>query len=235
MAGLQDIINQASTIGINRRKVVGTQITRNEIPRTSLTPTRVPWRFTIEMPPVLSWWDNRNLIEYLDNLDRYSPQQVNFSNSCLQWIFRYQGSMTSGQVAALTVSSIVGTNITLAGLTAAGVTNGQLMFQPGDLIQIGANPYPFTCVNQVLGTGTNTVTFQTSRPMDFLSTGASIGAGITVGPSCTFNVFCPNMPTYKLVPGRYFNYINGGQTVINNARIEFTDNFELYEWVGGAA
>jgi len=232
MAGLQDIIDLSSSITINRRKVVGTQITRNEIPRTSLTPTRVPWRFTIEMPPQLPWWSNRNLVEYLDNLDRYSPQQVNFTSTCLQWVFRYQGTMTSGQVAALTVSSIVGTNITLAGLSAAGITNGQIMFQPGDLIQIGANPYPFTSVNQVLGNGTNTVTFQTSRPMDFLSTGASIGAGITVGPSCTFNVFCPNMPTYRLLPGRYFDY-NG--TALNKARIEFTDVFELYEWVGGAA
>lgn len=228
MAGLQDILNLSSSITINRRKVVGSQITRNEIARTSLTPTRVPWRFTLEMPAQLSWWDNRGLVEYLDNIDRYSPQQVNFATTCIQWIFRYQGTMTAGQVSALTVSSIAGTNITLAGLSAAGITNGQVMFQPGDLIQIGANPYPCTSVNQVLGNGTNNVTFQVSRPMDWVNYAG--GPGITVGPSCTFNVFCPNMPTYRIIPGRYFDY-NG--TVINNGRIEFTDVFELYEWTGG--
>ena len=237
MAGLQDIINQASSIEFNRRKVVGIQFTRNEIPRTSLTPTRMPWRFTIEMPPVLSWWDNRELIEYLDNLDSYSPQQVNFSNSCINWIFRYQGQCTAGMLSGLTVSSIAGTNLTLSGLTAAGITSGTVLFRPNDLIQIGANPYPFTSVNTVTATGSDTITFQTSRPMDFLSTGAWSGAGITVGPSCTFNVFCPSMPTYKLVPGNYYHYLNGGgsSAVINNARIEFSDVFQLYEWVGGAA
>ena len=229
MAGLQDIINQASTIQINRRKVVGIQITRNEIPRTSLTPTRNPWRFTIEMPPVLSWYDSRNLVEYLDNLDRYSPQTINFSNSCISWIFRYQGNMTTSMISGLTISDITGTNMTLSNLLGSGVTSGRLMFKPGDLIQIGNNPYPFTSVNTVTATGANTITFQTSRPMDFVT---YAGNGINVGVNCNFNVFCPNMPTYKLIPGNPY-YSNG--TLINNARIEFSDAFELYEWVGGAA
>lgn len=232
MAGLQDIINKASGIGINRRKVVGIQITRNEIPRTSLTPTRNPWRFTIEMPPVLSWWNNRSLVEYLDNIDTYSPQLVNFSNSCISWIFRYQGALTNAQINTLRVSSIAGTNLTITNVNTAGIPIGRILFEPNDLIQIGNNPYPFTSVNQVVATGSNTITFQTSRPMDFLSSGAYGNQPISVGANCTFNVFCPNMPTYKLVPGNY--YAPGG-TTINNARIEFSDPFELYEWVGGAA
>ena len=231
MAGLQDIINQAGSIQINRRKVVGIQITRNEIPRTSLTPTRNPWRFTIEMPPVLSWYNNRNLLEYLDNIDRYSPQTINFSNSCISWIFRYQGNMTNSMINGLKVSDITGTNMTLSNLLGSGVTSGRIMFEPGDLIQIGNNPYPFTSVNQVVATGANTITFQTSRPMDFV-TYVSGTSGINVGVNCSFNVFCPNMPTYKLIPGNPYYQNN---TLINNARIEFSDVFELYEWVGGAA
>lgn len=233
MAGLQDIIDNASGITINRRKTVGVQFTRNDIPRTSLTPTRVPWRFTIEMPASLSWWDHRTLIETLDNIDRYSPQTVQFNNSCLNWMFRYQGTMTSGQVSGITVqpNTFIGTQLTLQGLTAAGVGFGQVMFLPNDLIQIGANPYPFTVVNNVVADGSDTITFTVNRP-NFLSSTAYNNAPITVGPNCTFNVFCPNMPTYKLIPGHFFNYEG---TVINRARIEFTDVFELYEWVGGAA
>jgi hypothetical protein len=232
MAALQDIINQAGSITIDRRKVVGIQVTRNEIPRTSLTPTRNPWRFTIEMPPVLSWWENRGLVEALDNLDRYSPQVINFSNSCINWIWRYQGTLTQGQVNALTVTGFSGTNITLSGLTAAGIGPGTVMFLANDLIQIGANPYPFTVAStSVIATGANTITFSVNRP-NFLSTLAWTGAGITVGPNCNFNLFCPNMPTYKLVPGNQFS-VSG--VLINNARIEFTDSFQLYEWVGGAA
>jgi len=232
MAGLQDIINKAGTINIDRRKVVGLQVTRNEIPRTSLTPTRNPWRFIIEMPPVLSWWDHRDLVEALDTLDRYSPQIVNFSNSCVSWIWRYQGALTQGQVNGLSVTGFSGTQITLSGLVAAGITGGTIMFLANDLIQIGANPYPFTVAStSVVATGANTITFTVNRP-NFLSSGAWTNASITVGPNCNFNLFCPNMPTYKLVPGNQFRYQG---TLINNARIEFSDTFTLYEWVGGAA
>ena len=230
MAGLQDIINQAGSINIDRRKVVGIQITRNEIPRTSLTPTRNPWRFTIEMPPVLSWWENRALVEYLDQLDTYSPQIVNFSNSCINWIFRYQGTMTQSQVNGLTVQSFNGTQLVLQGLNTAGITNGTVMFLANDLIQIGNNPYPFTVSStSVVATGANTVTITMNRP-NFITNVA--GSNIVVGPNCNFNLFCPNMPTYRLIPGNYFKFQG---TVINNARIEFSDNFALYEWVGGAA
>jgi hypothetical protein len=180
----------------------------------------------------LSWWNNRELVEYLDTLDRYSPQIINFSDSCISWIWRYQGSLTLGQINALTVSSFSGTQITLSGLVAAGIGPGTIMFLANDLIQIGANPYPFTVAStSVIATGANTITFTVNRP-NFLSAGAWTGAGITVGPACNFNLFCPNMPTYKLVPGNYFNFQG---TKINNARIEFSDSFQLYEWVGGAA
>lgn len=229
MAGLQDIVNQAGSIEINRRKVVGIQITRNEIPRTSLTPTRNPWRFTIEMPPVLSWNQARSLVEYLDNLDRYSPQQLNFNDSCISFIFRYQGQLSAGQLALFTVQSFVGNTLVLTGLPT--VTPSVIMFEPNDLIQIGANPYPFTVVNQVVRGTSGTVTLTTNRPNFF--TTSVVGSGLTVGSGCTFNLFCPNMPTYKLVPGNYARNATG--TVINKARVEFSDVFELYEFVGSAA
>jgi hypothetical protein len=44
-------------------------------------------------------------------------------------------------------------------------------------------------------------------------------------------MFCPNMPTYKLIPG---GYVASGSTTLNNALIEFSDDFDLYEWVGTA-
>jgi hypothetical protein len=44
-------------------------------------------------------------------------------------------------------------------------------------------------------------------------------------------MFCPNMPTYKLTVG---GYIGNGTTTTNNALLEFSDSFELYEFVGTA-
>jgi hypothetical protein len=44
-------------------------------------------------------------------------------------------------------------------------------------------------------------------------------------------MFCPNMPVYKLTPG---GYVGNGVTTTNNALIEWSDSFYLYEWVGDA-
>lgn len=228
MAGLQTIINKASAMTIDRRKVVGVQITRNEIPRTSLTPTKQPWRFVLTMPNSLRYYNNRDVLEELDRIDRYQPQIVTFSdNDCLSWIFRYQGSMNTGQINNLIVNSFVGNQLVLGGLPAIAST--RVLFEPNDLIQIGAHTYPFTSTTRVTrGTGA-TVTITTNRP-NIIST-AVVGDGITVGNQCEFNMFCPNMPTYKLIPG---GYVKSGTTTINNALIEFSDDFTLYEWVGTA-
>jgi hypothetical protein len=228
MAGLQTIINKASAMTIDRRKVVGVQITRNEIPRTSLTPTKQPWRLVMTMPPSLYYYNNRDLLEALDTLDRYTPEVITFSdNACLSWIFRYQGTMSIGQINNLIVNSFVGNQLVLGGLPAIAST--RVLFEPNDLIQIGAHTYPFTSTTRITrGTGA-TVTITTNRP-NIIST-AVVGDGITVGNDCEFNMFCPNMPTYKLIPG---GYVKSASTTLNNAVIEFSDDFTLYEWVGTA-
>jgi hypothetical protein len=89
--------------------------------------------------------------------------------------------------------------------------------------------YPFTSTTQVLRGSGSTVTVTTNRPN--IISGAVGGADITVGNACEFYMFCPNMPTYKLIPG--------GQTmlqgqVVSNALIEWSDAFQLYEWVATA-
>jgi hypothetical protein len=228
MAGLQTIIDKCNGLTIDRRKVVGIQITRNEIPRTSLTPTTQPWRFVLEMPSSLYYYNNRNLLEALDTLDRYQPELVTFSNNpCLSWIFRYQGTMSSAMISNITVSSFVGNQLVLQNLPV--VPSSRVLFEPNDLIQIGAYTYPFTSTTQILrGTG-STVTITTNRPNIISS--AVAGAGITVGNDCEFNMFCPNMPTYKLIPG---GYVRSNGSTLNNALIEFSDAFTLYEWTGTA-
>lgn len=228
MAGLQTIIDNANGLVIDRRKVVGIQITRNEIPRTSITPTRQPWRMVLSMPNSLRYYDNRDLLEALDTIDRVTPQVITFSNNaCLNWIFRYQGQMNTGQINAITVQSFIGNQLVLTGLPV--VSSGTVLFQPNDLIQIGNHTYPFTSTTQILRGGAGTVTITTNRP-NIISSNV-VGAGITVGSACEFYMFCPNMPTYKLVPG---GYVKNGSTTLNNALIEFTDDFQLYEFVGTA-
>ena len=228
MAGLQTIINKCNALNIDRRKVVGIQITRNEIARTSETPTFNPWRMTLTMPASLPYQTNRDLIEALDTLDRNTPEVVTFSdNACLSWIFKYQGGMTTAQRNAVVVDDFTGNVLTLTNLPAVAAT--RVLFQPNDLIQLGNNTYPFTSTTQITrGTGT-TVQVITNRPN--IITSSVVGLPITLGNACQFKMFCPNMPTYTLVPGGYQQ--SRGVTT-NNALLSFSDDFNLYEWVATA-
>ena len=228
MAGLQTIVNYSNGLQIDRRNVVGIQFTRNEVPRVSLTPTYNPWRFNVDMPNKFRYAEARDLMEAIDHLDRYTPEIITFSNlPQLNWIFRYQGAMTSGQISTITVQSFTGSSLVLTNLPS--VASGTILFEPNDLIQIGTNPYPFTVVNQVTRGGSSTVTVTTHRPN--IITASVVGDGITVGNSCQFYMFCPNMPIYKLIPG---GYQKSGSTVLGNAIIEWSDTFNLYEWVATA-
>ena len=235
MAGLQTIINKCNALNIDRRKVVGIQITRNEIARTSETPTFNPWRMTLSMPASLPYQTNRDLIEALDTLDRNTPEVITFGdNACLSWIFKYQGTMSTAQRNAITVdlvSGFVGNVLTLTNLPAVAST--RVLFQPNDLIQIGNNTYPFTSTTQVTrGTGT-TVQVITNRPN--IITSSVAGQPLTIGNACQFKMFCPNMPTYTLVPGGYSSIQSGTTTTTtNNALLSWSDDFNLYEWVATA-
>lgn len=228
MAGLQTIIDKCNGLEIDRRKVVGIQYTRNEIPRTSFTPTKNPWRMSLDMPPRLKYSENRDLIEALDTLDRITPQVISFANnSKLSWIFAYQGEMNPSQISALSIQSFIGDQLVL--INPPALSSSAVLFKPNDLIQIGNFYFPFTSTTQVLrGTG-STITITTNRPN--ILTNSVVGYGLTVGNACKFTMFCPNMPTYKLIVGGTI-LTNG--VITNNALLEWQDSFDLYEYVGQA-
>lgn len=233
--GLQTILNSANGLAIDRRKVVGIQYTRNEIPRVSQTPTKNPWHFTLDMPSRYRYSEARALMEQLDTLDRITPQIITFSDvSQFSWMFAYQGQLNVSQLGSLSVVSFIGDQLILdvTGITASGST---VIFEQNDLFQIGslnAHPFPFTSTTKVLRGVGDTVTVTTNRP-NILSVGSAgvVGLGLTIGNNCQFKMFCPNMPTYKLTVG---GYVGNGTTTTNNALIEFSDSFQLYEFVGDA-
>ena len=228
MAGLQSIINASNGLMIDRRKMVGIQYTRNEIPRVSQTPTRNPWKFTLDLPSSYRYNEARSLMEALDTIDRTTPEIITFSeNGKLDWIFRYQGSMSLANRNAITVQSFVGNQLVLQNLPVIAST--RVLFEPNDLIQIGTHYYPFTSTTQITRGSGSTVTVTTNRPN--IITDPVVGSNITVGNTCKFTMFCPNMPTYKLIPGGY-QKTNG--VLVGNALIEFTDSFMMYEFVGTA-
>ena len=224
--GLQTIIDMSSGLSINRRKLAGVQYTRNQISRTSLTPTYNPWRFSVDMPTSLKYSEARSLMEELDSLDVIYPENIKFSNNPkLSWLFRYQGAANYQQLNQIKVVSFLNNELILNSLPVIGATD--ILFAKNDLIQIYGYPYSFTSTTDILRGIGNDVTVLTHRP-NFIPYNVN-NLGITVGNFCDFRVFCPNMPTYKLIPGG--TQYSGG-TIVSNAYIEWSDSFELYEYLG---
>jgi len=224
---LQSIINISNGLDINRRKVVGIQYARNEIPRINITPTLNPWRFTVAVPNSLRYSDARTIMETIDTLDRAGPETISFSsNPKLSWIFRYQGAATTTQLNGIRVQSFIGNQLVLTNLPT--INFARTLFAPNDLIMIGTNPYPFTSTTEIKRGINASVTITTNRPN--ILTSPVVNSAITVGNTCKFRMFCPNMPTYKLIPGGSVYDASG--TLINNAYIEWSTDFNLYEYLG---
>jgi hypothetical protein len=229
MSGLQSIIDNSDSIDINRRRVVGVQLTRNEIVRTSETPTRNTWKFTVNQNNGFPYETSRAILEELDRLDRTIPQSVSFgSNPKMSWLFRYQGGMTLGNIGGITVSSFIGNQLVLN--MPVGIAAGTNLFLPNDFIQIGSYHFPFTSTGTYTTANivANKLTVTTHRP-NFISNSV-VNQPIVVGAGVQFKVVCTNMPTYRLVPGAFRRGSDG--TVMNNARIEFEDSFEFVEYTG---
>jgi hypothetical protein len=224
---LQHIFNISNKIQFNNRKLVGIQYSRSQIPKTEMTPTKNPWRFSISVPSQ-PYNSMRSVIQTIDSLDRYQPETIQLgANTGMSWMFRYQGTMTDAQVSAITVDSFTGNQLVLTNLPS--VAAEAVLFEPGDFIQIGNKYYPFTSTGQVLRGSSATVTITTHRPN--ILTSSVVGNNIVVGSNCKIEVFCPNMPTYSLTPGAKNS---SGNTLINNALVEWDSEFQFYEWLGNA-
>ena len=210
---IQSVINLATSIKFDRRRVVGVQYSRNEIAYRSETPTRNPWRLTVDVNAVIPYANGRSIIEELDRKDRTIPEVVNLTNSRL---LTYQGALSAGNRAGITVQSFTGTNLVLTNLPS--VSSSTVILSKGDFIQIANKYYPFTSTSDVLrGSGTSVAV--TTHRANFISDSV-VGSTLAYGASCQFNLFCPNMPTYTIIPGGSGNLI------------KFDTTFELVESTG---
>ena len=216
-------------MSINRRRVVGIQYARNEIPRVSETPTFNPWKLQVSVPASLKYNEARAILEDLDRMDKTIPEVITFSNNGhLNWLLAYQGDANSLQRAAVVVQSFIGNELVL-NVSGVGIAQDKYVLKKGDFIQIQGQPYPFTSTTDVQRGVGSTVVVTTHRPN--IITDAVSGYGLNWGNQVQFKMFCPNMPTYTLNPGGY-HMVNG--VVVNNALVTFDSDFNLYEFVGDA-
>lgn len=91
----QWIFDNAESVSINNRALVGQTITRNQTVRAT---SRGPgiWKFTVTLPNGMEWNKVASYIAAIDTADRFTTETVAFTNTgYTSWI--HNGPLTSGQ------------------------------------------------------------------------------------------------------------------------------------------
>lgn len=212
---LQTIIDNAVSIEFIRRKLAGQSVSRSGQVKIASVANNVPWQMIVEPRPGMRYADYRDLVEEIDRLDRVFLEVVDIGNSNpgLAYITEYQGTLTGTELSTITVASASALTITL---NVSGFTGGtKVVFEPGDLIQLGGNyKYPYTVTSRVLRGSGSTVQVPINRPFIDQAGYTEVGAGILVGKNVTWQMVMTKKPSYRVIPGGF---------------LEWSDNFELVE------
>jgi len=211
--GIQNIINRAQQIEIDRRRMVGQSISRSQRIKTAERSTSQPWKFKVTPPGQLPWTASLGFIEVIDLNDRVNEYTISLNdNPGMNYITAYQGSMTQAQLNDLTISTSTTSTLVLTTLPTTAST--VVMFKPGDLIQPENSRYPYSVTAEVLRGSGSTVSVPLNRPI-ITSEGINLMTqGVKVGNSATWQVIVAGLPTYTLTPMR---------------QVQYTGDFELIE------
>lgn len=210
---VQNIIDKAQQIEIDRRRIVGQTMSRSQRIKTAERATAQPWKFKITPPGSLPWTASRGFIEVINLNDRVAEYQVSLSNSVgTRYITSYMGELTQGQLNGLEIQSVGTSSFVITSLPS--VSSSTVVFAKGDLIQPENSRYPYAVVNTVVRGLTTTTSVTLHRPI-ITSEGITLsGQGLAVGNSCTWRVIVSGLPTFQLIPMQ---------------QVQYTGDFELIE------
>jgi hypothetical protein len=210
---IQNIIDKAQQIEIDRRRIVAQTISRSQRIKTSERSTAQPWRFKVTPPGALKYADSRGILEVIDLGDRVTEYEISLSNTTgMQYITEYRGSLTTGQRNSLTIDTVSTNTITITNLPS--VSSSTVMFAVGDYIQPSNSRYPYTVTATCLR-GLNTTTTVVVHRNIITSEGITLaGQGLDIGNSVTWRVVVSGLPSYQLIPNRL---------------VQYTGDFELIE------
>jgi hypothetical protein len=96
----QWVFNNAESISVNKRSVVGQTITRNQTVRAVSRGTS-PRRFTVTLPNGMRWTDVATYIQALDTADRFTKETIQINNSA------YNGWMSRGDISSSASYSVI--------------------------------------------------------------------------------------------------------------------------------
>lgn len=216
---IQNIIDKAQQIEIDRRRMVAQTMSRSQRIKTAERSTTQPWKFKVTPPGALPWSASRGIIEQITTNDRVTETEISLSNSAgTRYITAYQGALTLTQLNALTISTSTTSTLVITDLPAiaGAITSSTVIFAQGDLVQPENSRYPYAVTETVLRGATTTTSVSLHRPI-ITSEGVNlVGQGLAVGNTCTWRVVVVGLPSYTLIPGQL---------------VQYTGDFELIEKV----
>jgi hypothetical protein len=220
---LQDIVNSAVNIEVNRSKLIAQTISRNGRISVASRNWNNPFRFIVTPKPVWSYDDYREQFEPIFNNDRFASQTFALTNFNVStgaslspgsdWLTEYQGQLADATDQVLdnyTATSISGNSLTIT--KAGSPTVGQYIVRAGDYIRISGGNYPYIATTdlQVSASATETITLHRGA-IEAVTPGTAIFVGRR---AAFFKVIVSKLPQIRFLPGKL---------------VEFTDNFELFE------
>ena len=118
---IQNIIDKAQEIEIDRRRVIGQTISRSQRVKTAERSTAQPWKFKVTPPASLSWADSRGFIEIINLRDRVEEYEISLNNNPgMNYITAYQGDLNQTMLNSITISTATTATMVLTGLPSIG-------------------------------------------------------------------------------------------------------------------
>jgi hypothetical protein len=184
----QYVIDNATSISINKRKKVAQTVSRSGVVKSTSLGGQV-YEFQVELPSGPRWSDNRRLIELVDALDRTTEDTIAINKAEHSYITGYQGDLSETS-SSITVSYSSGNTLTITGGD-SGLVSGQYKFRAGDYIQLGASGSVYTVVADVAH---DSSTITVHRPIKE----AAGSYTLLVGQDVSWTVICVSMPTFRV-------------------------------------
>jgi len=223
---LNTILAISESVGINDQRFVGQMLSRNQRISTSEILTVVPFAFTMKPMNYLLYSENRDLLADLRYYDKSLTQYLNFGSTGWLNYIKYQGDMTSGQIASCQWQT-ASANKTLVLGSLPSISSSAYIVKKGDFCQVGL--YSYIATSDVLRGSGSTVNIPVHRNLlaALASPVAAVigqyGTTVSMGGSSytgtTFPVILREYPTYSLMP------------ITNDSFIQWSGNFVAFEAV----
>lgn len=198
---LQNIIDSAVTIQMDRRKISGHTISRSGLIKISSVASNIPWMFKVEMNQGLRYSESRAILEELDRIDRIQLSTINIgkTNPGLAYITSYMGEATQTQLDKITFDSYDGLTVTLNG-SLSGIQASRIVYKKGDFIQLTDSKYPYVVTADVVRGAAGNFVVPINRPFITQTGYNPAGKIIKAGVDVTWQVVMTQRPSFTITP-----------------------------------